>query len=122
MAPVLTTPNVADAGSPVDGGILGRVWHAPRWAHALVLVVLLGLAMGFVGTSTSFNNDEGAAILQARTLSSGQGWTRHEALPSIDADGTGLFYINAESGPNGYTTLGRHPLYPLLLAAADRVA
>ena len=45
-----------------------RVADAPLWAHALALLVGLLVLLPIVGTQASYSADEGAAIIQARSL------------------------------------------------------
>jgi hypothetical protein len=87
-------------------------------ALALVLLALVPL----VGTGASFSADEGAAIAQARSLSRGDGWIVEHPVP--EADPTGVHYPleNSERGSHGLAPYAKHPLYPVLLAAADRLA
>ena len=43
-------------------------------------------------------------------------------MPEVDPDGVNYPLEFSESGPRGWTPFAKHPLYPLLLAGADRVA
>jgi hypothetical protein len=84
---------------------------------ALVLVALIPV----VGTATSFSADEGAAILEARSLAAGRGWTVAHPLPRADPSGGSYPIELSERGPKGVAPFAKHPLYALLLSGADRV-
>lgn len=116
---------VADPASPSwtasTPNRLVRVWRAPVWVHVLALaLVLLGI-MGIVGTSGSFSADEGAAIVQARSLSRGDGWLVDHPMPQVDPAGANYPLELSARGPSGVAPYAKHPLYPLLLAGADRL-
>lgn len=98
----------------------GRLWLAPPWMHVGALALVLVPLAALVG-SPGFAPDEGAAILQARSLSRGDGWIVAHPLP--EADPTGRLYPVklSEEGTKGFAPLAKHPLYPMLLAGADRV-
>jgi hypothetical protein len=92
------------------------------WAHVLLLAVVLILLMPVVGTQASFSADEGAAIIEAKSLAAGHGWIVEHPLHSVDP--TGKYYpleLSAR-GPAGYAPFAKHPLYAVILAGADRVA
>jgi hypothetical protein len=91
------------------------------WAHLLALAAILLLLVPVVGTSQSFIADEGAAVIQARSLAAGGGWIVEHPLPEVDPDGRWYPVVNAESGADGFAPLGKHPLYPWLAAAAARL-
>ncbi|HEX2047058.1 MAG TPA: hypothetical protein VHF27_04790 [Acidimicrobiales bacterium] len=94
----------------------------PLLAHVAALAVVLLALVPVVGTSASFSTDEGAAIVQAKSLSRGGGWVVEHPLPEVDQpDGRHYPLELAEWGERGFVPYGKHPLYPLLLAAADRV-
>ena len=99
-----------------------RVWSLPVWAHLLALTAILLLLVPVVGTSQSFLADEGAALIQARSLEAGDGWIVEHPLPEVDPDGAWYPIINAERGERGAAPLGKHPAYPILAAAAARLA
>jgi len=98
-----------------------RLWSLPVRAHLLALSAILLLLLPIVGTSQSFLADEGAAIIQARSLEAGDGWIVEHPLPEIDPDGAWYPVVNAERGQRGAAPLGKHPAYPLLAAAAARL-
>ncbi len=98
-----------------------RVWDLPVWAHLLGLAAILLLLVPVVGPSESFIADEGAAMIQARSLESGGGWIVEHPLPEVDPDGAWYPVVNAEHGRNGFAPLAKHPAYPLLLAGASRL-
>ena len=106
---------------PVPPGRLRRAWTMPVRAHAAALAVVLLALVPVVGTSASFSTDEGAAIVQARSLSRGDGWIVEHPLPEVDPDGRHYPLELSERGPRGFVPFGKHPLYALLLAGADRV-
>jgi hypothetical protein len=86
-------------------------------ALGLVLVALVPL----VGTGASFSADEGAAIVQARHLSRGQGWVVGHPVPGADPTGRNYPLELSTRGPRGTAPFVKHPLYALLLAGADRL-
>lgn len=97
------------------------IWSLPIWVHAVTLaVVLLGL-LPIVGTHGIVNSDEGAAIIQAQQLERGDGWITPYAFSSIDPKQSAFPLDHADTGNGGFAAYGKHPLYPLLLAAVDRV-
>lgn len=96
-------------------------WRAPVWAHLAALAVVLVALLAVVGTSSSFSADEGAAIVQARSLSEGRGWTVPHPAPELDPEGVNYPLEFSERGPKGWAPYAKHPLYPLLLAGADRL-
>ena len=99
-----------------------QAWELPLWAHLLALAVGLLLLVPVVGTSQSFLADEGAAVIQARSLEAGEGWIVEHPLPEVDPDGGWYPVVNAEHGDKGFAPLAKHPAYPVLAAAAMRLA
>jgi hypothetical protein len=91
------------------------------WAHLLGLSIILLLLVPVVGTSHSFLADEGAAIIQAKSLAAGHGWIVPGPLPGVDPTGAWYPVVNAEHGQRGFAPLAKHPLYPVLAATADRL-
>jgi hypothetical protein len=81
-------------------------------------MILLAL-VPLVGTGASFSADEGAAIVQARSLARGDGWIVEHPAPELD--GTGVHYPLelSERGSKGQAPFAKHPIYALLLAGAD---
>lgn len=98
-----------------------RLWDLPVRAHLAALALVLLALVPFVGTSSSFSADEGAAIVQARSLSEGRGWIVEHPLPAADPEGVNYPLELSERGPDGRAPFGKHPLYALLLAGADRI-
>ncbi len=101
-------------------GRLWRLWRAPIGAHLAALAVVLLILVPVIGTDAGFTPDEGAAVIQAISLSEGGGWLVEHPLPEVDP--TGDLYplrLSAE-GSKGSAPLAKHPLYPLLLAGAHR--
>jgi hypothetical protein len=102
-------------------GLVQRVLRAPLAAHAAVLAVLLLALMPLVGTTSQFLSDEGAAIAQAVRLERGDGWTMPNPFPAADPEGD-AFPINlSQRSGDKFAPFAKHPLYPVMLAAADRV-
>ncbi len=89
--------------------------------HVAALAVVLLALVPVVGTSAPFSTDEGAAIVQARSLARGDGWVVDHPLPDVDPDGRHYPLELSERGARGFVPFGKHPLYAVLLAAADRV-
>ncbi|MGI8807318.1 MAG: hypothetical protein ACR2KK_05670 [Acidimicrobiales bacterium] len=98
-----------------------RIWDAPPAAHLLGLALILLALVPLIGTNSSFISDEGAAIIQGRSLSSGQGWLVPHPLPDIDPEGRFYPLVNSERGSRGFAPLAKHPAYSLLVAGADRL-
>lgn len=92
----------------------------PLWAHLAALAVVLVALMAVIGTSASFSADEGAAIVQARSLAAGRGWVVEHPVPEVDPTGAAYPLELSGRGPNGTAPFVKHPLYAVLLAAADR--
>ena len=91
------------------------------WAHAATLAVVLVALLPVVGTGASFSADEGAAIIQARSLARGDGWLVDQPVPEADPDGRHYPLELSARGPAGTAPFAKHPLYALLLAGASRV-
>jgi hypothetical protein len=89
--------------------------------HAAALAVLLVSLLPIIGTSGQFSADEGAAIAQARQLVRGDGWTVPDSFPAADPDGSAFPFELSNRGGDRYAPFAKHPVYPLMLAAADRV-
>ncbi|HZN12669.1 MAG TPA: hypothetical protein VFB78_00240 [Acidimicrobiales bacterium] len=100
---------------------MNRLWSRPLWMHAVALGVVLVCVVPIVGVHASLSADEGAAIVQARTLSRDGRWLRPHPLSAVDPDGRMYPLENSGEGPAGIAPFVRHPLYALMLAAADRV-
>jgi hypothetical protein len=98
-----------------------RLWLTPLWAHASALALVLVALAGVVRTGDSLSADEGAAIVQARTLTRDGTWVRAHPLPAVDPPGRMYPLENSGAGPDGRAPFVRHPLYALLLAGADRL-
>ena len=112
------------AAATAGGGLARwarRAWNAPLWMHAAVLAVLLVALLALVGSGSSFSADEGAAIVQARSLARGDGWTVEHPVPEADRTGANYPLELSERGPRGFAPFGKHPLYALLLAGVDRL-
>ncbi|MEY2426639.1 MAG: hypothetical protein QOI61_2211 [Actinomycetota bacterium] len=98
-----------------------RAWSVPVTAHCLaLLVVLVGLA-AVVGTESSYIDDEGAAVVQARHLADHNSWIVPHPLPEVDP--TGLFYPYklSEAGERGAAPFAKHPVYAVVLASLWRI-
>jgi hypothetical protein len=98
-----------------------RVWNLPVWAHLLALAAILLLLVPVVGTSQTFLADEGAAIIQSRSLAEGDGWIVEHPLPEVDPAGDWYPIGKSERGEKGFAPLGKHPAYPFLAAGAARL-
>lgn len=109
---------VADPVAPAHRARRG--WNAPLRAHVAALAVVLLALMPLIGTGSSFSADEGAAAVQARSLSRGDGWIVGHPVPEADPTGVNYPLELSERGVDGVAPFGKHPLYALLLAAADR--
>lgn len=91
---------------------------APLWAHVAALGVVLIALIPVIGTAASFSADEGAAIIQAHSLAKGDGWIVEPPVPGIDRS----YPLElSEEGAKGVAPFAKHPLYAVLLAAADRL-
>jgi hypothetical protein len=111
------------AAAPVDAGTTPawrRCWGAPVGVHVAALALVLLALVPVVGTVSSFSADEGAAIIQARSLAGGDGWIVEHPVPEVDPTGASYPLENSAVGTNGFAPYAKHPLYPVLLAAADR--
>lgn len=84
-------------------------------------VVLLAL-VPLIGTGSSFSADEGAAIVQAKSLDRGDGWIVEHPFSAVDPTDVNYPLENSELGERGISPYAKHPLYPLVLAGAHRVA
>lgn len=98
-----------------------RMWRAPAWAHLAGLTAVLVLLVPVVGTSSSFLADEGAAVIQGRSLAAGRGWIVTQPAARFDPGGDYYPVVNAERGTRGFAPLAKHPAYALLVAAAARL-
>ncbi len=99
----------------------GRVWAAPLPAHVVALGLLLLALVPLVGTSASFSPDEGVAIIQARSLQDGGGWVVEHPFASIDPDDRFYPLSGSSQGDEGQAPFAKHPVYPLVLTALDRL-
>ena len=100
---------------------IGRAWDLPLKAHLAALAVVLVALMPLIGTGSSFSADEGAAIVQARSLARGDGWVVEHPVPEADPTGAAYPLELSERGPAGTAPFAKHPLYALLVAGADRL-
>lgn len=118
------TTLAVDRRAPVEvrRTFVRRLWDAPVRIHLLGLALILLAMVPVVGTNASFNSDEGAAIIQARSLASGDGWIVAHPMPEVDPEGTMYPLISAERGSNGFAPLAKHPVYSSLVAGAGRLA
>ncbi len=109
------------APAPRRAGPVRRLWDLPFRAHVAALAVVLLALVPLVGTGSSFSADEGAAVVQAKSLSRGDGWIVEHPFAEIDATGANYPLENSERGDRGVAPYAKHPLYPLVLATAHRV-
>jgi len=89
--------------------------------HSLALAAVLTAGMLLTSGGVSFTSDEGAAIVQARLLERGHGWHYANPLPAVDPAGKAQPFPHGDIGPKGLAPYAKHPAYPLLLEASDRV-
>jgi hypothetical protein len=101
--------------------LMRRLWSAPLGAHAAGLGLVLVALLPVVGTTSSFSADEGAAIIQARSLAGGGGWIVEHPFARADPAGVNYPLELSERGPAGSAPFGKHPLYALILAGVDRL-
>jgi hypothetical protein len=102
-------------------GWLRRGWNAPLWAHVAALGLLLTALLAVVGTHASFSADEGAVIIQARSLARGDGWIVEHPVPQADPDGANYPLELSSKGPEGVAPFAKHPVYALVLAGMERL-
>lgn len=93
----------------------------PLVFHLFLLALVLLVLVPLIGTGASFSADEGAVIAQARSLSKGDGWIVEHPVPEADPSGAHYPLELSARGPKGVAPFAKHPLYPLLLAGADRL-
>jgi hypothetical protein len=99
-----------------------RAWRLPLRFHVAALAVVLVALVPLVGPSVSFSADEGAAIVQARHLARGDGWTVDHPVPEADPAGRNYPLELSARGPDGRTApFAKHPLYAVLLAVAAKL-
>jgi hypothetical protein len=109
---------VADRTAPAAEAPARR---RPLSLHLVALALVLVALVPVLGTGASFSADEGAAIVQARSLARGDGWIVEHPAPTVDPAGVNYPLENSDRGARGTAPYAKHPLYPALLAAADRV-
>jgi len=100
---------------------VARIWARPLWNHVVALAVVLVALVPVLGTGASFSADEGAAIVQARHLSRGEGWIVDHPIPEADPSGKAYPLELSAQGRDGTAPFAKHPLYALMLAGADRL-
>jgi hypothetical protein len=100
---------------------LRRIWDAPLWAHAAVLLVALLALLPVMSPESSFTQDEGAYALQVRSLEQGA-WEYEYRARAIDPAGRWFPVVLSTKGDDGFYTYAKHPAYPLVLRAATSVA
>jgi len=103
-------------------GALERLRSQPLWRHAALLAIALTGLLAVIGTGSSYSADEGAAIIQARSLEAGDGWTVDHPFPEADPGEVRYPLELSASGERGVAPYGKHPLYPMVLSVADRWA
>ncbi|MCB1260378.1 MAG: hypothetical protein KDB33_08325 [Acidimicrobiales bacterium] len=81
----------------------------------LALTAIMAVALAFVGTSSLFSSDEGAALAQANVLDATGGWLVAHPFPEIDPDGRWFAFYRPDGGPAQFAPYAKHPSYPLLL-------
>ena len=105
---------------PPVGRALASAWSAPLWAHALAALGLLVALAFVVHVGVGYTSDEGAGVAQAHLLERGT-WLVTNPVPTIDSDGGLIPFPLADIGQKGMAPYAKHPLFPLLLRAADDV-
>lgn len=100
--------------------MIHRLWRAPLLLHACLLVGILVLGAWYTRPGLGWTSDEGAAILQAQLLDRGT-WFYENPLPEADPEGILSPFPIGDHGSKGLAPYAKHPLYPRLLQAADRV-
>ncbi len=101
--------------------VLRRGWAAPLAAHVAALAILLLALIPVVGTGASFSPDEGAVVIQARSVAEGKGWIVEHPFDRLDPENR-FYPLGASSqGKEGKAPFAKHPVYPLVLAALHRV-
>jgi hypothetical protein len=85
--------------------------------HVVGLTICLIAVVGLGRPGVALFSDEGAAVIQAQVLREHHTWYYESPLASIDVDGSSLPIPRATRGVEGLAPYGKHPLYPVLLAA-----
>lgn len=114
-----TVEGDAAGAARTPGGVtpgLRRLARLPLAVHAVVLAVVLAAGIALVGGGGGFLPDEGAAILQARTLEETGSWTVPHPLPEVDPEGEAFPIRHATPGEEGWAPLAKHPTYASLLS------
>lgn len=94
-------------------------WRMLRHLGAL-LAFLMAVAW-WTGASGRVSVDEGAAAIQAQALADHGDWTIDDPMRTVDPTGRSFGLRHTETTPEGHVALAKHPLYPVLLAALDRL-
>jgi hypothetical protein len=91
--------------------------------HCAVLAVILVVHHLLIGPGQLTQADEGAALAQAHVLADGHGWSIAHPLPEADPSGTAFPIERSDRIGDSfeYVPYAKHPVYPVLLAAALRV-
>ncbi len=97
------------------------LWQQSIWKHAAALFVVLLCGLLLTRPFVAYSSDEGAALLQARQLASGMGWLYQSPISSIDPEDQARPFVRGDKGTKGVAPYAKHPLYPVVLAVADRV-
>lgn len=92
-----------------------RLWDAPLVAHGAALFALMVSVAAFIGTGSTFTDDEGAGILQAQAIEHGH-WTLANPLPSVDPTAANYPVHQAVRGKKGIAPLGKNLAYFAVLA------
>ncbi len=94
----------------------------PLVGHLAALGIVLVLVLAIVGTTSIFSADEGAAIIQARSLADGEGWIVEHPLPEIDPDNAAYPIELSATGAGGIAPFAKHPGYATALGLTARIA
>ncbi len=112
-----------ETAAPAAGraSLAARAWARPLAWHVLALAAVLVVGLFLIGPHVAYSSDEGAAVLQARMLRSGEGWHYRYPLAAIDREDQARPFVRGDLGTNGISPYAKHPLYPIVLAGLDLV-
>lgn len=82
--------------------------------------MLLLALVPVIGTSASFSPDEGAVLIQARSLAAGDGWVVDHPFADLDPDDRYYPLGGSSQGDAGKAPFAKHPVYAVVLAALER--
>lgn len=105
-------PPAATSRGRTDRNGWRRVWDAPLWAHAAILLVALLALVPVVGIRGLFSGDEGALAAQTRALHDEGAWSVPNPFPEVDPDGRAFPYDLSQPTDDGAAPFVKHPAYP----------